>query len=329
MNTSSTALRAYALLALLGGSVSPVFAADPVVAVFSRTMNGYARTVLPDNSYKPETYAFADGGRLSANIKDASLDQITFAQVAGVVAASLKRHAYINTSDVNHADLLIFVSYGSTTGVDEESYRNATGSLSADFHTMSNPSTVSGNPNGLGSINRGGPIGPGPLGPGIAVGLGLSAGGAIDIDMELRLDAAAAMDSSLNRIAMANQDRDQVNRFNAEILGYGETLSDTNFLRPYSNTARDVLREVEESRYFVVLKAYDFQRLRNHQGKRLLWELRYSIPRGGNRFDEQLVGMTRFASQFSGQDVNRLVRRPLKEGRIEIGTPVVVPTSAK
>lgn len=328
MKTSSTVLRALAMLALLGGS-GRCFAADPVVAVYSKAMNGYARTLLADNKYKPETYAFADGGRLNGNIGDSSLERLTFAQVAGVVAASLKRQGYVNTDDAAHADLLIFVSWGSTTGIDEESYRNATGSLSADFHRMSNPTSIASNPNALGAINRGGPIGPGPLGPGTAVGLGLSDGGAIDIDLELRMDAAAAMDSSLNRIALANQERDQTNRFNANILGYETMLADTNFLRPYCNTARDVLREVEESRYFVVLKAYDFQRLRNHEGKVQLWETRYSIARGGNRFDEQLVGMTRFASQFYGQDVHRLIRRPLKEGRIDVGRPVVVPTSAK
>ena len=318
-------LRASGLLAGVAATsfVGVAAPALPVVAVFSKTEHGYHRTLLPNNTFKPETYAFADGGRLKGSYDDPSIDNLKFVQVAGVVASSLKRENYIATTDPKSADLLIFVSYGTTTGVDEQGYQNAMGSLGADFLTWSSTFTPSPGIGSQGSRNPYSPVG--TLGPSD------SGNAATLINSQAEADELTnfyGIDGSLDRIALANQDRDRTNEFNAGILGYDGAWHETNVMRPYLNTARDILKEIEESRYFVVLQAYDFQALRHHQGKKLLWETRYSIPRAG-RFDEQLVDMTRYASQFCGQDLGRLVRRHLREGRVEVGTPVEVPSSAK
>lgn len=289
--------------ALLASAASAGSApATPVVSVFSKTMNGYTRTKLADNTYQPETYAFAAGGRLDGRYSDESVDHLKFTQIAGVIAASLKRQNYLATTDARTAQLLIFVYWGTTMGSWDGSVSNGTTSLGSAFRTMSNVTN---------------------LGPG-AVGTD-----GINAQTIMNSAAAGAMDSALNQIAFDNEVRDEINRYNAGILGYDVALNETNFLRPYSATARDILAEVEENRYFVVLKAYDFQRLRNHKGKQELWEARFSISAHGNRFDEQLVNMTRFASQFFGQGLDRLVRRHIREGRVEVGTPVVVPDQAK
>lgn len=286
-------------------------AGTPLVAVYSRTLHGYTRTLQPDNSYKPETYAFADGGRLDADIVDPSIDNLKFGQVAGVIAASLKRENYVATTNPRAADLLIFVSYGTTTGIDEGGYQNAMSTLSTDFRLMNDGA------NGTGGLAN---LGPNATGSGTE---------GIDFATELKNSREVAFDVSLDRIALANQARDRLNEFNARVLGYSEAWHDTNVMRPYLQTARDILKEIEESRYFVVLQAYDFQALRNHQGRKLLWETRYSIPRHGVRFDEQIVDMTHFAAQFYGQNLDHLIRRHLREGRVDVGTPEVVPASTR
>ena len=292
-------------------------AATPVVAVFSKTMNGYSRALLADNTYKPETYAFADGGRLATSLEDHSIDDLKFVQVAGVVAAELKRQNYFQTTNPKTADLLIFVSFGTTTGYDEDGYQSAMVHLSTDFATMSrNGANISGGA----SFAAGGGGGGGGLGTSGLVNADAIAGDLSDF---------WGIDGSLNQIALANQMRDQANEINAGILGYDKAWRETNVMRPYLATARDILHDIEESRYFVVLQAYDFQALRQHKGKKLLWETRYSIPRHGVRFDDQLIAMTRYASQFCGQNIDRLIRRHIPEGRVEVGTPVVVPTSSK
>lgn len=307
-----TRRRCAVLAAVVSIATASSFAGTPAVAVFSKTVNGYTR---PNRA---ETYVFADGGRLPGSVADRSIDDLKFPQVAGVVAASLKRQNYVQTSDVKAADLLIFVSFGTTTGVDETDYQRSMGSLGNDYANLSlRTENISGGPN---SRMSNAPI----------INDSNTTGVALDTQrISNDLGDFWGIDGSLNQIALANEQRYQANRMNAEILGYDKEWADTNVMRPYLSTARDVLQEIEESRYFVVLKAYDFQSLRQHKEKKLLWVTRYSIPRAGFRFDEQVVDMTRYASQFFGQNVDRLIRRHLPEGRVEVGTPVVVPTSTK
>jgi len=39
---------------------------EGITAVSSKAFNGYTRTRLPDGSFKPETYAFGNGGFVTA-----------------------------------------------------------------------------------------------------------------------------------------------------------------------------------------------------------------------------------------------------------------------
>ena len=52
--------------------------ADPDVTIFVRVYNGYMRTRLPDNSFKPESYTFAEGGRHDGFMVDKSIDGLSF-----------------------------------------------------------------------------------------------------------------------------------------------------------------------------------------------------------------------------------------------------------
>jgi hypothetical protein len=295
------------LIAAAAALLAPLCAnaGTPIVTVYAKTWNGYKRTVQADNTYKPETYAFASGGRMDGVLDDDSIDNLKFVQVAGVVAASLKHQNYLQATNANNTDLLLILYWGTTGGYDEGGYQRSMATLSTDF-ALAQPVAIAA--------------------PGASTMSGI-----VDTQRVINDSVASQLDATFDKIALANQERDQNNQLNARILGYQTALDDTNFLRPYSIAARDVLSEVEESRYFVILKAYDFQKLRKHQGKVLLWETRYSIARHGNRFDEQLVDMTRYATQFAGQEVGPLLRRHIREGKVEVGTPVEVstPTNAK
>jgi len=272
-------------------------AGTPVVAVFSKTSNGYTR---PEG--RTESFIFADGGRLPGAYDDHSIDDLKFAQVAGVIAASLKRQNYVQTSDVKTADLLVFVSFGTTTSIDESGYQDSMTNLATGMRMVAN------SPQNLGT----------------------SSGGTVNTQaISDGLSGFWGIDGVLDQIALANEARFQANKVNAEILGYDKSWQETNLMRPYLSTARDILSEIEESRYFVVLKAYDFQTLRQHKQKKLLWLTRYSIRQAGSRFDNELVDMTRYASQFFGQNIDHLLRRHLPEGHVEFGTPTIIPASAK
>ncbi|HEY5227687.1 MAG TPA: hypothetical protein VIJ19_04045, partial [Opitutaceae bacterium] len=86
----------------------------------------------------------------------------------------------------------------------------------------------------------------------------------------------------------------------------------------------DLIAEIEDSRYFVVLMAYDFQLLWKDKKHKLLWETRFSINEGHNRFDHALPVLSQYASQYFGQPTNGLQRSRVLDGKVEIGAPTMV-----
>jgi hypothetical protein len=122
---------------------------------------------------------------------------------------------------------------------------------------------------------------------------------------------------------LENEQRDRNNVMNAGLLGFRDELMKAWDL-PWLSHSQGLVEDLEASRYFVVLKAYDFRTLVREKKMKLLWETRFSIRERGNRFDEQLAGMTKYAAQFFGQDSGHLIRRTVREGKVEVGTPTVV-----
>ena len=120
---------------------------------------------------------------------------------------------------------------------------------------------------------------------------------------------------------MANRRRDHQDIENAGILGYAEEMSraDQYAMTGLAQRRKDIVDEVEESRYYVVLMAYDFQLLLKHKERKLLWQTRYSIPERRNDFAKELAAMTQSASRYFGQDSNGLLRKPLPATTITLG----------
>jgi hypothetical protein len=87
---------------------------------------------------------------------------------------------------------------------------------------------------------------------------------------------------------------------------------------------QDLIDELEDNRYFVVLMAYDFQLLWKEKKHKLLWETRFSIRQRHNEFDRQLASMAKEASRYFGQDSHGIIRKPLPEGRVTLGEPKVI-----
>jgi hypothetical protein len=112
---------------------------------------------------------------------------------------------------------------------------------------------------------------------------------------------------------------------NARMLGYNASgMIGTDYGQWLAFTAlhsrsQDLIDEIEDNRYFVVLMAYDFQVLLKEKKHKLLWETRYSIRQRGNAFDRQLAAMTEYASKYFGQDTHGLLRKPLPEGHVTLG----------
>jgi hypothetical protein len=127
-----------------------------------------------------------------------------------------------------------------------------------------------------------------------------------------------------------SRSRDQEDYLNARLLGYdSEGLIGTEYGNAIELSAlrwhrRDLITDIEFNRYFVVLMAYDFQIMRTHRVHKLLWETRFSLNERSNNFTEALPAMARTASRYFGQDSNGLVRKPIRNGHVEVGQPTLI-----
>jgi len=79
------------------------------------------------------------------------------------------------------------------------------------------------------------------------------------------------------------------------------------------------LSALEMDRYYVVLRAFDFQSAWKQKKLRLLWETRFSLSERGHLFNEELPVMAQAASHYFGQATGGLIRTPLKDTQVEIG----------
>jgi hypothetical protein len=129
-------------------------------------------------------------------------------------------------------------------------------------------------------------------------------------------------------IYLDNVQRDLLDRKNAKILGYDfEKPIESDFGNfttssgPAGLLQDELISEIEDTRYFVVLLAYDFPVFRMQNRHKLLWETRISINELHNHFDRALPAMAQYASVYFGRDSHGLLRRRVPEGRIEVGEP--------
>ena len=109
-----------------------------------------------------------------------------------------------------------------------------------------------------------------------------------------------------NQIVMANmgveaenERREETDMKTATLLGYDSWWTEIN--GAMGGTAlgyrkADMLNELEEDRYFVVLTALDYRLLVKERKSKMLWETRFSIREHGNAFDARLAGMAKLAA---------------------------------
>jgi hypothetical protein len=284
-----------ALLCYLGVllGLSSAGAADPnartgAVAVYSSISPDYVRTALPGGGFKTETYSFGEGGRLGGGSNDFSIDGLKFLDIARLVAPSLKSRNYTpsRSSDPNATDLLIMIYWGVTDATDRTS-------SSAEYQTAQS-------------------LIPPPLPPPPPPPTGRPTGGGDGGTRAVQqINNDSAQDQAMLMIGQANSQHDRQNYENAKLLGY---LSELNRVAVRQKTFfaglnQDIMDDIEESRYFVVLIAYDFETLRLHKQRKIRWETRFSIRERGNDFSKQLEAMSQYASRYYGKDSQGLIRK--------------------
>ena len=130
-------------------------------------------------------------------------------------------------------------------------------------------------------------------------------------------------DNALTAMLVDNAFRDQIDYRNARILGYTEAFDRAKFAA-HMSFAQDIMSEVANSRYYVVLQAYDFKTAVKEKKLKPLWMARISIEANRNNFGRSLDHMLANATRYFGQDSDGLRREVEREGRVEIGPTKVI-----
>jgi hypothetical protein len=288
---------------------------DNVTVVSARTSDDYRRTTLPTGEYKPEYYAFAEGGRWNAAVSDPSLDQMKFIDVARTVAVPLATQAYMPTRDPKETKLLLVVYWGRTNtgsaGIDTttalqdfQSASAAATSAKAANEQQKIASTKIGNSGDAGNMVCG------------HIETNTTAQQTTDI-----IASQSALNGAMGIVAAQNAANDKSYEQNAAMLGYDSLITQSSALENPALAYRrqDAISELQRDRYFVVLMAYDFQLMWKQKKHKLLWETRLSLDQRGNEFNQQVAMMAKAAAQYFGKDTHGLVREDLPQGRVNVG----------
>jgi hypothetical protein len=135
--------------------------------------------------------------------------------------------------------------------------------------------------------------------------------------------------------------QDSLNYANARLLGFDTEPPFEGMRDPMSDAAEyfwgptywqhflmrehgATMSEISINRYYVIMRAFDFQSAWKKKKLKLLWETRFSLSQRLHDFGRDLPLMAQSASAYFGRDSYGLVRRPVPEGRVKVGEPTVV-----
>ncbi|HEY4989290.1 MAG TPA: hypothetical protein VII09_05750 [Opitutaceae bacterium] len=270
---------------------------NDITAVSGKTSPDYVRLRLASGAFPVELYSFGEGGHFGGPMHDASIDPLKFMDVARVIAPPLADQNYLPGKDPATVKLLIMVYWGLTDVPPPIEDSVAHSQFSAAQVNLST-----------------------------ALSAAASASGKDKAALEHVVDAAMAqMSGATVMLNMVNRQNDRADFANAKMLGYdSEGVIGTEYGSYVKGTPLEVRRddmvaEIEENRYFVVLMAYDFQILWKQKKHKLLWETRFSIRQRHHNFDKDLPSMAQYASQYFGQDSHGLIHKEIPQGRVDIG----------
>jgi len=275
-----------------------------VTAVFSAVYNGYERPKAADGSFEPQYYALANGIFTPGLSVDNSIDKIKFPQVAGLVAQFLALRNYRLAKESKQTDFLLIISWGKTMpfndSVGRESRNSAISALN-DYKRMTHEAQEGGAARGP--------------------------DGAASPAMILAQEAQNNLQNELYQMQAFSDMRRNADERNARLLGYVDEINRRNnvsLLAGNETAYYDLISDLENERYYIVISAYDFKTAVKEGKRKLLWATRVSIQASGNRFNEAAGLMLAKASKYFGQNSGRLIQEFERTGNVRLGELQVV-----
>jgi hypothetical protein len=120
-----------------------------------------------------------------------------------------------------------------------------------------------------------------------------------------------------DKVGPMNPFRQMMDARNARILGYTKVLNTARSLS-HAAFAQEIMAEVGEHRYYVVLQAYDFKVALKEKKLKALWTTRMSLSESGE-FIPALEHMVSDAARHFGKTTDGLLRSEfIQEGSVEL-----------
>jgi hypothetical protein len=287
-------------------------------AVYGRVGDGYKREKLKDGSFKPEYYALSNGGLVAGTTSDTTIERVTYQEVAAIAMTLLAQQDYHYAKTAEQAKLLLVLQWGATI---------APNGMNKDTNVANTQAALTKFARQMGETKEQLMIDGMTEAEAEAIVQNTKNGGGRSLheatNLEIALAAnAGAVESQFLRGMVDDRVRDRLNEKNARVLGYLDDLAGSNDIRRYAGGGdryADMITELEEARYYIVISAYDFRELTGKNKKKLLWQTRVSVRSPGNTFDNTVAAMLKSASIYFGRDSGRLVRGEETKGTVEMG----------
>ncbi len=275
-----------------------------VTAVFSNARRDYVRAKNSDGSFKRETYVVGNGGYNPGVAADPSIDRVSFPDLIRVMAGYLAKESYVPAPAGQTADLLLVLAWGTTMPFDDSTYRLGLYNMAMSTNRLKLANyDLQNTPHARDRSFEG-------------------------IQSPLAAVQNAAQEEFVNdmiTMRMFDDMRSKSDEQNARLLGYVSEVNRTNDLLRFAGAGSyydDLISDLENERYYVIVSAYDY-RLAQEKKPKLLWTTRVSIQAQGNHFDRSVAAMLASASHHFGQNTDRLIRQ-YHEGVVGIGEFKVV-----
>lgn len=291
--------------------VCPGFADDEnavLTSVFSKTEKSYQRQKDADGKWVREYYAMSNGGPVEGTIKDNAQEKIKFVSIATVLAQHLARQGYFPATDPEKVDFLLVVNWGRTMPFEDGTHRAGVDNLMASMNSLTTSNQAA-------TVAR----------ATLAQQQQEQRGGGVSItagpeEMQA-LEARSQMESALLTQSMHNRARDQSNAKTAHLLGYMGDINKADGIQRFAGGGRtydDLIADIEEARYYIILSAYDFKSTVRDQKPKLRWVTRMSMRAPGNNFAEKAAAMIAYSASRFGQNTDGLERKLYPQYKVNL-----------
>tara|TARA_B100001093_G_scaffold315548_1_gene301035 strand:+ start:686 stop:1660 length:975 start_codon:yes stop_codon:yes gene_type:complete len=236
------------------------------VFVDSEASSTYNEYKESENGETYETYVFIKGNFYGGDISDNSLRNVTFEELVGTIGNSMKQRNFYPSASADQGDLLVVVHYG----------------------LMSVPQDLGD----LFQLDMDDPYGEQPFDEDDE-----------EVDEEQIDEDPFINDTYFNDLKRLSElsHNNQAGMSNIK-LGIGRALNRKNIT---AAEEFDLRAELEAERYFIILMAYDYKKLRSAKKQELLWTTRFSVPSLGTNFENAYPALARAASSYYGSSLDK------------------------